>query len=246
MPHCKILFLFSLFFLDEVTGFSLFDEQHSYVQFERWRDKTDGKIGVSFRCKTYVETGFLLYVDDQAQNSGEYLTLYLRNGFLVLRLRDENRNVFTTRSKVSINDLQWHKIEFELSLHHAAYILDNSTQAEFNISKMQLKSDVYIGGFPNDIDILLLSYYEMIFEKRFLGCVENVQFSTSKDGNFTQRSANVLRSSGMDMLCKDACKPNNPCYNNGVCINKFAVAECSCTGTGYRGKTCEKGTDVLR
>ncbi len=243
MRDGKMRYLFSLCFIIGATGFSLFDLQSSYVEFERLRAGTDGRIGVSFRCKTYEQTGLLFYVDDKAV-SGEYLTLYLQNGFLLFELSDGSGNVLKAKSKVIINDLQWHKIEVELSSHHAVYKLDNATQTEFNITKMRLKSDLYIGGFPNDIDIFSVSHDELMFAQRFIGCVENVKFF-SRDGNVTYSGAKVLRSAGMDVECKDACKPKSPCRNGGVCVNKFAVAECLCAGTGYHGKNCEKGMDIM-
>lgn len=240
MRHGNMRLLFLLCFVLGATCFSLFDRQISYVEFERL-PSTDGRFGVSFRCKTYVKTGLLFYVDDKG--FGEYLTLHLQDGFLLVELSDGSGNTFKAKSKVIINDLQWHGIEVELGSHHAVYRLDNTTQAEFNITKMQLKSNLYIGGFPNDIDIFSLSQDEMMFAQRFLGCVEDVEFS-SNVGNATQNHTNVLRSAGMNLECKDACKPKSPC-RNGVCLNKFAVAECLCAETGYRGKICEKGMDVM-
>jgi hypothetical protein len=109
---------------------------------------------------------------------------------------------------------------------------------------VQLISDLYIGGFPNDVDVFSLSHDEMTLKKRFLGCVEDVNFST-KVGNSTESSAKMLRWAGLDMECKDACKPTSPCKNRGVCVNKFAMAECLCAGTGYRGKNCEEGRRVV-
>lgn len=242
MRHDKTRCLLSLFFVLGATGFSLFDPKNSYVQFEQFPDTADGKTDVSFRCKTYIKAGILFYVDDKTL--GEYLTLYLRDGFLVLELRDGDGVTFKVKSKVIINDLRWHKVDVELSSDHAVYRLDNATQAELNITKLQLKSDIYIGGFPHDLDIFTVSRDEMLFEQRFMGCVEIVKLETTR-GNGTKTSAKLLRSDGMDLECKDACKPTSPCKNHGVCINKFAMAECVCTETGYYGKTCEKGMDVM-
>ena len=242
MRHGKMRGLLTLFFVLGATGFSLFDPKNSYVQFERFPDTADGKTSVSFRCKTYIKAGILLYADDKSL--GEYLTLYLRDGYLVFELRDGDGVAFKVKSKVIINDLQWHIVDVELSSHHAVFTLDNATQAELNVTKLQLKSDIYIGGFPHDLDIFTMSHDEMFFEQRFMGCVENVKLESTK-GNGTKTSAKLLRSAGMDLECKDACKPINPCNNHGVCVNKFAMAECVCTETGYYGKSCEKGMSVM-
>ena len=243
MRDGKMRYLISFCFILGASGFSLFSSQTSYVEFERLPGKTDGEVSISFRCKTYVKFGLLFYVDDKAQ-SGDYLTLYLKNGFLLLELSDGTGNVFKANSKDVINDLRWHRIDIELSSHHAGFRIDNETQAEFNITNMQLKSDLYIGGFPNDIDIFSLSHDEMTFMARFLGCVTDVSFSTKVE-NLTDNSAKMLRWAGMDRECKDACKPTSPCKNRGVCINKFAMADCLCAGTGYRGKNCEEESPVV-
>ena len=235
-------YLLSLSLILGASGFSFFDQQTSFVQFKRLRAQTDGRIDVSFRCKTYREAGLLLYADD-ANDNGEYITLYLRKGFVVFELLDGNGKLFEASSKATINDLQWHEIVVTLSSDQAVFRLNNATQDVFNITKMQLKSDFYVGGFPNNIDIFRLSHDEMVFVQRFLGCIEDVEISRTA-GNVTQRNATMLRSAGVSLECKDACKSTNPCRNNGVCVNKFAMAECSCDGTGYHGKTCEKGTDI--
>ena len=239
MRHCVIRCVFSLSWVLAATGFSLFDRQSSYVQFEPWHGVADGRIGASFRCKTYLKTGLLFYVDNQGHD--KYLALYLRDGFLVLEVNNGTEKTHKARSKVIVNDLRWHKIEVELSPHHAVYKLNNRTQAEFAISKMDLKSSVFMGGFPNDIDIFALSHTGVMFEDRFLGCVENVQFTYMGVNSTETRAAQVMKSSGMELQCKDACKPRSPCRNGGVCVNKFAMAECSCSETGYRGSTCGEG-----
>lgn len=228
--------LFGLSLVLVVGGFSLFDRKTSFAQFEPLQDKTDGKIGVSFRFKTYVKAGLLFYADDLGLR--EYLTLFLKDGFLVLKLSDGKGRVFTTESKVMINDMKWHRIEVELGSYHAVYRLDNTTQAEFNITKLQLKSNVYMGGFPENIDIFRVSYHQLYYAIRFLGCIEDVQL-----GNTTTQNR-VLTSSGMSQECRDACKPEDPCKNNGVCINKFAKAECLCSQTGYYGDTCSEGMNL--
>ncbi|XP_028409735.1 neurexin-3-like [Dendronephthya gigantea] len=235
-----MLCLFGLSLVHFVGGFSLLDRKTSFVQFEPLQQNADGNIAVGFRCKTYVKAGLLFYADDEGHS--EYLTLFLRDGVLVLELSDGKGKVFTADSKVMINDMKWHRIEVRLSSYHAVYRLDNKTQAQFNITKLQLKSSVFIGGFPKNIDQFIVSHLQLYFQfhsLRFLGCIEDLQL-----GNSTAQNR-VLSSSGMSQECGDACKPENPCKNNGVCINKFATAECLCAQTGYYGDTCGEELPII-
>lgn len=222
----------------QTMGFSLFDWQTSYAQFQRWPANAKNTTSVSFRFKTNAETGLLLYVDDEGET--QYLKLHLRRGFLLMALSD-GKEIFNTSSKMLVNDLQWHNIVLELTSRRLAYILDGLTVAEHNLSMFTLKSSVYLGGLPHTIDVLLLTHSLVLFEQSFVGCVEDFRYGNALMSYSFPTT--LLQSSGISEECKDACKPENPCRNQGACINKFAMAECVCTGTGYRGETCQKGRD---
>lgn len=222
----------SVFF--QAMGFSLFDRQTSYAELERWPAVGNGTSRLNFRFKTYAKTGLLFYVDDEGDY--QYLSLHLHDGLLVMELGDGTED-FKTLSKTRVNDIRWHKIAFEITSRHAVCELDDMTLAEYNISMLALKSAVYIGGLRNTVNSLYVTYNEVEFMQRFLGCVEDIRYGNAS----MDRTVTVVRSSGMSGECKDACRPQNPCRNHGVCINKFAMAECVCTGTGFRGETCQEG-----
>lgn len=221
--------------LFRANGFSLFDSQTSYAQFQRWPANRENRIRVSFRFKTYARTGLLLYADDEGD--AQYLKVALRNGVLVLELSDGNE-IFVNATDSRVNDLQWHWIRFEVTPgYHVVCKLDDLTVGEYNLSTFALKSHVYIGGLPKTMDILILTNIQALLEARFLGCILDVRY---ENGSTVAAPANLTRSSDMSAECKNACKAPNPCRNHGVCVNKFAMAECLCTGTGYRGEICQQ------
>ena len=220
------------------NGFSLFDSQNSFAQFQRWPANGEERIRVGLRFKTYAKTGLLLYADDEGY--AQYLKVALRDGFLVLELDDGNE-VFESSTETRVNNLQWHWISLEVTPGHVAYKVDDLTMAEYNLSTFALKSHVYVGGLPKAMDISVLTSIRVLFESRFLGCVQDVRHG---NGSSTDGPESLAGSAGMSSECKDACKPLNPCRNRGVCVNKFANAECLCAGTGYRGEMCQEGRSV--
>lgn len=109
---------------------------------------------------------------------------------------------------------------------------------------LDLDDNLYLGGlpenkaglvFPTEVWTALLNY-------GFVGCVRDLFIDgQSKD---VRRMAESQKATGVKPSCsKEAPKQciSNPCLNNGVCREGWNRYVCDCSGTGFLGRSCERG-----
>lgn len=109
---------------------------------------------------------------------------------------------------------------------------------------LDLDDDLYLGGlpenkaglvFPTEVWTALLNY-------GYVGCIRDLFIDgQSKD---IRQMAEVQSTSGVKPSCsRETAKPclSNPCKNNGVCRDGWNRYVCDCSGTGYLGRSCERG-----
>ena len=76
----------------------------------------------------------------------------------------------------------------------------------------------------------------------YVGCIRDLFVDgQSKD---VRRIAETQKATGVKPSCsKEAPKLclSNPCQNNGVCREGWNRYVCDCSGTGYLGRSCERG-----
>ncbi|KAM9390564.1 neurexin-1-like [Salvelinus alpinus] len=109
---------------------------------------------------------------------------------------------------------------------------------------LDLDDNLYLGGlpenklglvFPTEVWTALLNY-------GYVGCIRDLFIDgQSKD---VRRMAEVQKAAGVKPSCsKEPPKQclSNPCQNNGVCREGWNRYVCDCSGTGYLGRSCERG-----
>lgn len=109
---------------------------------------------------------------------------------------------------------------------------------------LDLDDNLYLGGlpenkmglvFPTEVWTALLNY-------GYVGCIRDLFIDgQSKD---VRRLAEVQKATGVKPSCsKEPPKQclSNPCQNNGVCREGWNRYVCDCSGTGYLGRSCERG-----
>lgn len=109
---------------------------------------------------------------------------------------------------------------------------------------LDLDDNLYLGGlpenklgmvFPTEVWTALLNY-------GYVGCIRDLFIDgQSKD---VRRLAEIQRAAGVKPSCsKEPPKQclSNPCQNNGVCREGWNRYVCDCSGTGYLGRSCERG-----
>lgn len=109
---------------------------------------------------------------------------------------------------------------------------------------LDLDDNLYLGGlpenklglvFPTEVWTALLNY-------GYVGCIRDLFIDgQSKD---VRRLAEIQKAAGVKPSCsKEPPKQclSNPCQNNGVCREGWNRYVCDCSGTGYLGRSCERG-----
>lgn len=93
--------------------------------------------------------------------------------------------------------------------------------------------------FPTEVWTALLNY-------GYVGCIRDLFIDgQSKD---VRRLAEVQKAAGVKPSCsKEPPKQclSNPCQNNGVCREGWNRYVCDCSGTGYLGRSCERGRTLF-
>lgn len=113
---------------------------------------------------------------------------------------------------------------------------------------LDLDDNLYLGGlpenkmglvFPTEVWTALLNY-------GYVGCIRDLFIDgQSKD---VRRLAEIQRAAGVKPSCsKEPPKQclSNPCQNNGVCREGWNRYVCDCSGTGYLGRSCERGRTLF-
>lgn len=114
---------------------------------------------------------------------------------------------------------------------------------------LDLDDNLYLGGlpenklgmvFPTEVWTALLNY-------GYVGCIRDLFIDgQSKD---VRRLAEIQKAAGVKPSCsKEPPKQclSNPCQNNGVCREGWNRYVCDCSGTGYLGRSCERGRAFCR
>lgn len=109
---------------------------------------------------------------------------------------------------------------------------------------LDLDDELYLGGlpenkaglvFPTEVWTALLNY-------GYVGCIRDLFIDgQSKD---IRQMAEIQSTAGVKPSCsRETAKPclSNPCKNNGMCRDGWNRYVCDCSGTGYLGRSCERG-----
>ena len=103
---------------------------------------------------------------------------------------------------------------------------------------------MYLGGLPENRAGLILptELWTAMLNYGYVGCVRDL-FIDGRSKNIRQlaemQNAAGVKSSCSRMSAKQC--DSYPCKNNAVCKDGWNRFICDCTGTGYWGRTCERG-----
>lgn len=109
---------------------------------------------------------------------------------------------------------------------------------------LDLDDVLYLGGLPEDRAGLVFptEVWTALLNYGYVGCIRDLFMDgQSKD---IRRMAEVQHAMGVKPSCsKEHPKQclSNPCLNTGVCREGWNRYVCDCTGTGYLGRSCERG-----
>lgn len=131
---------------------------------------------------------------------------------------------------------------------HLGTISVNSRRTPFTASGeseiLDLEGDMYLGGLPENRAGLILptELWTAMLNYGYVGCIRDL-FIDGRSKNIRQL-AEAQNAAGVKSSCSrlgtKQCD-SYPCKNNAVCKDGWNRFICDCTGTGYWGRTCERG-----
>lgn len=232
-----------LLLMSSSHGAITFDgSKSSFAQFHKWQpsSSSSGVVGtLSFHFKTHLKNSLLVYQDD---GQSDYISIELKNGKILTTSGTLSNSVRVDIGQ-DLDDMNWHILMVKIAGNSVTLTLDKSlTKTANNLPKNSALSVssgyLYVGGLPRSRSLSSLSWMGAAFKKGFVGCVKKLMVTT-KENNLER--AVLIKSKGTKSGCLNECRAQNPCLNNGRCINRFSKAKCDCSGTGFEGTKCEKG-----
>ncbi|XP_038044067.1 neurexin-4-like [Patiria miniata] len=125
-----------------------------------------------------------------------------------------------------INDNEWHHVMLTLDTKAATLAIDRGQTAttEFNMGKLRLRlTDNYFIGTST------------LQSEGFVGCMRNLQIN----GRFVDMVAASKSARQVETGCSGKCD-EEPCLNEGKCIETYDEIECQCDLTAFEGPYCSR------
>ncbi|KAL1513285.1 hypothetical protein ABEB36_002710 [Hypothenemus hampei] len=192
-------------------------------------------ISIEFEAKTVSINGLLFYT----HLDNTYMTLYVKNGFLMFKFSCGFQTMLLSELEVPINNgfLINIKASLEFSKDHqhcdALVKINNTlTMSGNQMAKIDLFSKsvswLHLGGNPTDNFIS-----EDLPLEGFVGCISNLKISGHK--KYIYKDAE----DGFDVSeCTSLACLSNPCQNGASCSPQGDDWKCHCRN-GFLGKKCD-------
>ncbi|KAK7140777.1 hypothetical protein R3I94_013148 [Phoxinus phoxinus] len=240
--------------LDPIT----FETPESFITLLKWNTKKTGSISFDFR--TTEPNGLLLFnhgkPKQQTKETKSPLTLKvdffaieILDGLLYLLLDMGSGTTKTLAVNKKVNDGEWYHVDFQRDGKSGTISINGIRtpyQAPGDSEILDLDDNLYLGGLPeNTADMVFpTELWTALLNYGYVGCIRDLFINgQSKD---IRRLAEVQKAAGVKPSCsKEAPKQclSNPCQNNGLCREGWNRYVCDCSGTGYLGRSCERGIE---
>ena len=217
----------------------------SYAKFSSWVPCHNGTV--SFEFKTQLPNSLLLYTD--SGGTGDYFQLKLVNGKMHLRYKLSKNSAMLSAGQ-NLNDNNWHTVDIMREEKYTTLKVDDISYTRenmmYNPDSLNLETSsqnyVFIGGLPIEYNEKLseLALASVTFEPRLKGSVQNLFFSNCGKA---LSAPDMIDYQGI-ILETDRCLKNNPCQNDGICVNRNNGVQCDCSWTNYIGEFCSIGKFV--
>ncbi|KAM3656117.1 LOW QUALITY PROTEIN: neurexin-1-like [Ammospiza maritima maritima] len=124
---------------------------------------------LSFRFKTNVTRGLLLYLDDGG--NCDFLELLVAEGRLRLRFAIACAEPATLEPPAPVSDGRWHAVLLTRQARHAALAVDGEARRAAAVRSkrpdMAVASDLFVGGIPPDVRLSALTLSTVKYEPPF-------------------------------------------------------------------------------
>ncbi|KAL2789638.1 neurexin 3 isoform 5 [Daubentonia madagascariensis] len=202
---------------------------NQWARYLRWDAST--RSDLSFRFKTNISTGLLLYLDDGGVC--DFLCLSLVDGRVQLRFSMDCAETAVLSNK-QVNDSSWHFLMVSRDRLRTALVLDGEGQSgelQPQQPHMDVVSDLFLGGVPTDIRPSALTLDGVQAMPGFKGLILDLKYGNSEP--------RLLGSQGVQLDAEGPCG-ERPCENGGICFLLDGHPTCDCSTTGYGGKLCSE------
>uniref|UniRef100_A0ACB8G4R6 Neurexin-3 n=1 Tax=Sphaerodactylus townsendi TaxID=933632 RepID=A0ACB8G4R6_9SAUR len=232
-----------------------FETPEAYISLPKWNTKRMGSI--SFDFLTTEPNGLILFThgkpqerkDSRSQKNTkvDFFAVELLDGNLYLLLDMGSGTVKVKATQRKANDGEWYHVDIQRD-GRSGTISVNSRRTPFTASGeseiLDLEGDMYLGGLPENRAGLVLptELWTAMLNYGYVGCIRDL-FIDGRSKNIRQlaeqQNAAGVKSSCSRLNTKHC--DSYPCKNNAVCKDGWNRFICDCTGTGYWGRTCERG-----
>ena len=187
---------------------------------------------------TRAKTGLVLFNGQKhPQGRGDYFALVINTeGFLefTFDLGSGGNNSLTLKSSSPVKLNIWHSVRITRVRKRGSIQVDDgmivSGETQGSLSELNLDQPFFVGGHE--------TVKEISFAKEGLdGAVQRIVVNGDVwDDLLNHRS---LEAVGVKEYQGHPCRPENPCFNEGICLPRLNDYECKCSNR-FTGKKCHK------
>ncbi|XP_072391898.1 pikachurin-like [Diabrotica undecimpunctata] len=183
--------------------------------------------------KPTAPDGLLIYNGHRIDGSGDFIGLYLDNGYVVFTYNLGTGSV-SVKSQYSVIIGEWHQLRISRTGRLAILSVDNQLPMEVlspgAFTQLSLPQNLYLGGVPN---FGIVSPH-INAKTSFVGCIQQVEIN----GKPVTILAEALGGANVDN-CPHPCVAR-PCGEDGECVPEMEYFSCKCK-PGYRDHLCSRG-----
>ncbi|XP_049855372.1 agrin-like [Schistocerca gregaria] len=216
---------------------------HSYVQIRRL--KAYHRLSVDVEFSTYNNNGIILYNQQMADGTGDFVSLAVVNGYVEFRYNLGNGPVvIKSTERVKLN--HFHKVSAKRYQRDGMLRLDNGEftlgQSQGALRSLDLQEDAFIGHVPTNAS--------KVFENAgtssgLVGCIRLLQVGRHRIRLHEGRDPHVIHTFGLTECRHDPCA-SMPCFHEGTC-ERLSVHDnhfsCHCQPL-YTGQLCENRINI--
>lgn len=205
----------------------------SHLRYRGLGDDALTWLDLEVTLKPNAEDGLLLYNGHRTDGMGDFMALYLNEGFVEFAYDlGTGAGIARTQHKISLGE--WHQIRVSRTGRLAILEVDSQLPAEVMspgaFTQLSLPQNLYLGGAPNFGAVSP----EVRIRRAFVGCVQKVTIN----GRQIPILAEALGGANVDN-CPHPCVAR-PCGEDGECIPELDYFTCKCR-PGYRDQLCSRG-----
>lgn len=232
--HLSCLIVILVFVIACSEALTFYGGNTTYAKFPKWNACINASL--KFEFKSTSGDGLLMYTDDNGRY--DFFQLALKGGQVRLWMNvvDEKDGVVQLVVGKNLNDGRWHSVEVKRNRMNTTLFVDSyqssmmSFGSDFQFGDIYENNYVFFGGIPPGYENNLkgLALPSSMFETRFNGMIRNILYFNC---TCIPVRAEMLESSDVSRIPKEACEKSNNCPSHCACISLDGGPGCECFET---------------